>query len=119
MNRTILSTEHMTPEAQAIVTGFHPEVVKEVMEAVSSNKVVIVGMAHNPHVKQAKDAFKEAGIDFKYLEYGNYFGGWRKRLAIKLWSGWATYPQVFVDGKLIGGGSDAKKFLADGKMKKA
>jgi hypothetical protein len=34
-----------------------------------------------------------------YLEYGSYFSKWKERLAIKLWSGWPTFPQVFVDGR--------------------
>ena len=118
MNRLILALDQVAPEVQTVITGFHQDVVAEVINAVSTNKVVVVGMAQNPHVKEAKKALKSAGIDFKYLEYGSYVNGWKKRLAIKLWSGWATYPQVFVDGKLIGGGSETKKLVASGKIKK-
>ena len=118
MNRPVLALDQVAPEIQSVVTSFHQNVVSEVMNAVSSNKVVVVGMAHNPHVKEAKRALKSAGIDFKYLEYGSYMSGWKKRLAIKLWSGWPTYPQVFVEGKLIGGGNETKKLVASGKIKK-
>jgi monothiol glutaredoxin len=45
------------------------------------------------------------------LSYGNYFSKWKQRLAIKLWSGWPTYPQIFIDGKLIGGCDDLIKYL--------
>ena len=65
--------------------------------------VVVVGMAQNPHVKNVRNALKEAKIEFTYLEYGSYFSEWKKRLAIKMWSGWPTFPQVFVRGSLIGG----------------
>jgi glutaredoxin-related protein len=118
MNRPILSSEQMAPEVLNVVTNFHKDVVSEVINAVQNNKVVVVGMASNPHVKEAKKALAGAGIEFKYLEYGSYFSGWKKRLAIKLWSGWATYPQVFVDGKLIGGGNETKKLVASGAIKK-
>ena len=37
--------------------------------------------------------------------------------AIKLWSGWPTFPQVFVDGTLIGGEDLTKAALADGSLK--
>ena len=33
----------------------------------------------------------------------------RERLAIKMWSGWPTYPQIFIKGTLVGGASDLKK----------
>ncbi|MFT5930783.1 MAG: monothiol glutaredoxin, partial [Oceanospirillaceae bacterium] len=32
-------------------------------------------------------------------------------LAIKMWSGWPTYPQVFVNGTLVGGASDLQKLI--------
>ncbi len=51
-------------------------------------------MAQNPHVKNVRKALKNAGIDFTYLEYGSYFSQWRKRLAIKMWSGWPTFPRL-------------------------
>lgn len=74
-------------------------------------------MAQNPHVKNVRRTLTEAGIDFHYLEYGSYLSEWRRRLAIKLWSGWATFPQVFVRGVLIGGEDLTKAAIADGKLK--
>jgi monothiol glutaredoxin len=65
-------------------------------------------------VRQALDA---AGVAYKYLEYGSYFSKWRERLAIKLWSGWPTFPQVFVRGTLVGGEDLTKQALADGSLK--
>ena len=44
---------------------------------------------------------------------------WRPRLAIKLWSGWPTYPQIFVDGELAGGASDVEAGLEDGSLRKS
>ena len=38
--------------------------------------------------------------------------GFEKRLAIKLWSGWPTFPQVFVRGELIGGEDLTKAAIA-------
>lgn len=117
MTRVTLANDQLLPEAAKAIGSFHADVVKEVSSAVSSNKIVVVGMAHNPFVGKARKALKEAGIPFTYLQYGNYFGGWKKRLAIKLWSGWATYPQVFVEGKLVGGYTDLAHQLKAGKIK--
>ena len=52
-----------------------------------------------------------------YLEYGSYFSEWKRRLAIKLWSGWPTFPQVFVRGTLLGGEDATVAALADGSLK--
>ena len=98
--------------------GFHVDVVREVSEAVRKHDVVVVGMAQNPHVKNVRKALEEAGIAFEYLEYGSYFSEWKKRLAIKLWSGWPTFPQVFVKGVLLGGEDLTKAAIADGSLKK-
>jgi glutaredoxin-related protein len=43
---------------------------------------------------------------------------WKQRLAIKMWSGWPTFPQVFVRGVLVGGFEDTRKALEDGSLKK-
>jgi monothiol glutaredoxin len=94
----------------------HPEVIAEVEAAIEREPVVVVGMAQNPHVKNVRKALNDAKIAFTYIEYGSYFSEWRKRLAIKLWSGWATFPQVFVRGVLIGGEDLTKAAIADGSL---
>ena len=117
MTRQLLATDNIESDALQMISNYHNQTVKEVTKTVESNKVVIVGMAHNPFVFKARKALKEAGVDFKYLEYGSYFSAWIPRLAIKLWSGWPTFPQVFVDGKLIGGFKETQKALSNGKIK--
>jgi len=97
--------------------SFHSEIVREVQDSVRREPVVVVGMAQNPHVRNVRRALDEAGVDYKYLEYGSYLGKWKERLAIKLWSGWPTFPQVFVRGTLIGGHELTKQALADGTLK--
>jgi glutaredoxin-related protein len=97
--------------------SFHAEVVRQVSDAVRRDAVVVVGMAQNRHVKKVRQALTEAGVPFTYLEYGSYLSKWRERLAIKLWSGWPTFPQVFVGGVLLGGGDLTTSALADGSLK--
>lgn len=117
MNRLVLAPEKVAPTALNFISNYHQTVVSEVANAVNSNKIVVVGMAQNPFVGKARKALQNAALDFKYLEYGSYFSQWRPRLAIKLWSGWPTYPQVFVDGKLIGGFNELTQELKSGKIK--
>jgi glutaredoxin-related protein len=107
------ATEHVISRRKA----FHADIVAEVADAVAKNPVVVVGMAVNPSVGKARKALDAAGIPHVYLGYGGYFSMWRQRLAIKLWSGWPTYPQVFIKGRLVGGYDDLAAALANGSVK--
>lgn len=118
MSRPVLAPNAIAPDILESMASFHPEVVKTVSETVAKEAVVIIGMAQNPFVKKARKALSEAGVDYQYLEYGNYLGQWRQRLAIKLWSGYPTFPQVFVKGVLIGGATDLKRSITDGSLQK-
>jgi monothiol glutaredoxin len=113
-NRPILTDENRSEQVREVISKFHPEIVEEVRGAVERDTVVIVGMQTNPFVKRARKALTEKGIAFTYLEYGGYRNMWKQRLAIKMWSGWPTFPQVFVRGVLIGGFNDLTKAIADG-----
>ena len=115
--RLLLPQDKLAPEVLERIAGFHADTVREVSTTVARDPVVVVGMAQNPFVKKVRKALSEAGVAFTYLEYGSYFGEWKRRLAIKMWSGWPTFPQVFVCGVLIGGYDDVVKQLADGSLK--
>lgn len=115
--RKQLDPKHIHPAAAEKINARHAETIREVEQAIAEHAVVVVGMAQNPHVKNVRKALKEAGVDFHYLEYGSYFSEWGRRLAIKIWSGWATFPQVFVRGVLIGGEDLTKAALADGTLR--
>jgi monothiol glutaredoxin len=116
-SRPRLEERFIAPAAVSEMETFHADVVGQVQAAIVRDAVVVVGMAQNPHVKNVRRALAEAQVEFKYLEYGSYFSKWRERLAIKLWSGWPTFPQVFVRGVLIGGEDRTKAALADGSLK--
>ncbi|EFA81923.1 hypothetical protein PPL_05155 [Heterostelium album PN500] len=113
-NRNVL--RNRSEFAVNFTNNYFPEVIKEVEDAIKENKVVVVGMAYNPHVKEIRNNLTNAGIPFKYLEYGSYFSGWDKRLALKMWSGFPTFPQVFRNGTLIGGADTATQEIKDGKF---
>lgn len=115
--RNILSPSRIHPAA-AEKMSHHSDTIHQIEKAITENAVVVVGMAQNRHVKAVRAALTDAGFSFKYLEYGNYFSDWRRRLAIKLWSGWPTFPQVFVRGVLIGGEDLTKAAIADGSLRR-
>lgn len=113
MGRLMLDPEAYHTRAQSAL-GKHSAIVNEVAAAVARDHIVVVGMAQNPHVKRARKAL--VGREFTYLEYGSYLGMWKERLAIKMWSGWPTFPMVFVNGKLLGGASDLVAAIAAGEL---
>jgi monothiol glutaredoxin len=99
------------------MTAFHSDTIREIEDAIAAHDVVVVGMSQNPHVKNVRKALDAAGVKFHYLEYGSYLSEWKKRLAIKMWSGWPTFPMVFVKGELIGGEDLTKAALEHGDLK--
>lgn len=109
--RKTLPVEKLHAGAKSAIEGYHIDVVSDVEKAIASNEWVIVGMKQNPVVKTARKILDERNVKYQYIEYGSYFSEWKKRLAIKLWSGWPTFPQVFHNGILIGGASDLKKYF--------
>ena len=98
--------------SQAQINENNKDIVDEVNAAISSNEFVVVGMAQNPHVKRARKMLGKNNITFKYLEYGSYLGEWRRRNTLKMWTGWPTFPMVFVEGKLIGGADQLEEYLS-------
>ena len=109
--RKVLETTKLADSAAKAISTFHSSYVQEVEDAIKANDYVVVGMKQNPVVSKARRALDEKGIAFKYIENGGYLSMWKPRLAIKLWSGWPTFPMVFVKGKLIGGCSELVAYL--------
>jgi len=116
MNRSILDTAQIHPAIREFVASYNSDIVAEVNKAVGENAVVVVGMAQNPFPKKARKALDAGGIAYQYLEYGSYLGGWRRRNALKMWSGWPTFPMIFVKGVLIGGAGDLNKLIESGEL---
>ena len=118
MPRPILDERSIHPAIREKVASNRVAIVEEVRRAVAANDVVIVGMAINPAPRKARKLLDAAGIPYKYLEYGSYFRQWRRRSALKMWSGWQTFPMIFVKGTFIGGASDMQKLLDSGELRR-
>jgi monothiol glutaredoxin len=116
MARSILDEAHIHPSIREKIANNHADIVREVQAAAAANDVVVVGMAQNPFPKKARKTLDAAGIPYKYLTYGSYFRDWRRRSALKMWTGWPTLPMVFVQGVLVGGADDLKRLIASGEL---
>jgi glutaredoxin-related protein len=116
MSRAVLPEARLHPAIRETVAGHHRDLIDEVERALAEHRVVVVGMAQNPFPRKARKLLGAKGIDHRYLEYGSYFGMWRRRNALKMWSGWPTFPMVFLDGALVGGFSDLARLEASGDL---
>lgn len=116
-NRPVLDSAKVHSAIRTDVMQYHSDIVNKVIDAVANNQAVVVGMSLNPSVKKARKLLEQQGLQVVYLEFGGYGNKWRERLAIKMWSGWPTYPQVFINGTLVGGASDLQKLIAAKELK--
>lgn len=116
MPRPILEDSRLHPAIRDRISGFHADVIREVEEAVAGTAVVVVGMRQNPFPKKARRILDAAGIRYAYLEYGSYLSQWRRRSALKMWTGWPTLPMIFVKGVFIGGADDLERLQASGEL---
>ena len=116
MPRHVLAEVHIHPAIRERVAHHHERVVQEAQAALKAHAVVVLGMRQNPYPCKARKLLDAAGVAHHYLEYGSYFSDWRPRTALKMWSGWPTFPMVFVKGTLVGGADDLKKLMDSGEL---
>jgi monothiol glutaredoxin len=118
MPRAVLDEARIHPAIRDKVARRHADLVAEVEQALQRHPVVVVGMRQNPFPKKARRLLDGAGIAHHYLEYGSYLSGWRRRTALKMWTGWPTFPMVFVRGVLVGGAADLATLQASGELQR-
>lgn len=116
MPRPLFDHALVHPAIRDKIAGWGDDIIKEVQQVVEAKDIVVVGMKMNPAPKKARRLLDAAGLEYTYLEYGSYLSGYRRRLPLKLWTGWQTFPMVFVKGVLVGGASDLAKLMASGKL---
>lgn len=116
MSRSVLEEAKIHPAIRDTIANNHADIVREVQAAISADAVVVVGMAQNPFPRKARAALDAAGVPYRYLEYGSYLSGWRPRTALKMWTGWPTFPMVFVNGMFVGGAAEVKRLIDSGEL---
>ncbi len=118
MARHILDETHIHPAIREGIARNNEDIVLEVKRAIGENRIVVIGMGQNPYPRKACRALNAKGIVHKYLEYGSYLSHWRRRNALKMWTGWPTFPMIFVDGMLVGGAKELIDLLDNGELER-
>ena len=117
MSRPILDESCIHSAIRTKIAGWNNAIVDEVKTAVAGNAVVVVGMKQNPFPAKARKALDAIGQPYKYLGYGSYLSVWKPRSALKMWTGWPTFPMVFVKGVLVGGSGELQALIDSGELK--
>lgn len=118
MTRPVLPVTHIHSAIRSKIANYQSPLVQAVQAAVAAHDVVVVGMAMNPFPKRARKLLDAAQQHYTYLEYGSYVSQWYERSALKMWTGWPTFPMIFVKGTLVGGADDLKKLIDSGELAK-
>jgi monothiol glutaredoxin len=116
MTRSILAEDRIHPAIRQAISDRNADIVREVQGAIAGNDVVVVGMQLNPFPTKARKALDAIAAPYKYLEYGSYLSQWRRRNALKMWTGWQTFPMVFVKGTLVGGAAELQRLIDSGEF---
>jgi glutaredoxin-related protein len=114
--RETIAQAQIHPAISEKIATYRKEEIEAVKALVAANRVVVVGMSQNVFPKRARKLLDEKGIAYEYLGIGSYFGEWRRRLVLKMWTGWPTFPLIFVDGVFIGGFDDLKLLVDSGEL---
>ena len=116
MTRPLLDESAIHPAIRQRISEHHLPVITRVQTAIAQHPVVVVGLSGNPFVGKARKALAAAGLAHEYIEFGSYFSQWRLRNALKMWTGWPTFPMVFVRGTLVGGADDLRRLIDSGEL---
>lgn len=117
MPRPVLDEAAIHPAIQQKVAKLNGDLLRQVQTDVASNTVMVFGMSGNPWVRRVRKTLNAAGVAHGYLEIGSYVSQWRRRNALKMWTGWPTFPMVFVRGVLVGGAQDVQRLAESGELK--
>jgi len=117
MARVLLPESNIHPAIRDRIANYRLSIVREVQAAIAAHPLVVVGMGMNPFPRKARRLLDAAGVPYHYMGYGSYLSMWRPRSALKMWTGWPTFPMVFVRGTLVGGAAEVEKLLASGELR--
>lgn len=116
--RVTFDPTRVHPAIAGQLAGYQAELIARVEQLIQQHDVVIVGMSMNPFPGRARRLLDEQGIRYEYLGLGSYLSQWRLRLGLKMWTGWPTFPMIFVKRTFIGGFRDLKQLVDSGELAK-
>ncbi|KAG7551358.1 Glutaredoxin [Arabidopsis thaliana x Arabidopsis arenosa] len=89
-----------------------------VKKTISSHKIVIFSKSYCPYCRKAKSVFRELDQVPYVVELDEREDGWSIQTALGEIVGRRTVPQVFINGKHIGGSDDTVDAYESGELAK-
>ncbi|KAL5699800.1 Glutaredoxin-C4 [Ranunculus cassubicifolius] len=89
-----------------------------VKKTISSHHIVIFSKSYCPYCKRAKSVFKALNQTPYVIELDEREDGWGLQSALGEMVGRRTVPQVFINGKHIGGSDDTVEAYESGELAK-
>ncbi|XP_062226131.1 glutaredoxin-C6-like [Phragmites australis] len=103
------SSSNSNPEPRAMALA-------KAKEIVASAPVVVFSKSYCPFCVRVKQLFQQLGATFKAIELDVEGDGSEIQAALKDWTGQNTVPNVFINGKHIGGCDDTMALNNGGKL---
>ena len=114
--RALFEQDKVHPAIADKLGRYQGDLLDRVRSLIDQHDVVVVGMSMNPFPGRARRLLEQQGIKYEYLGLGSYFSQWRVRLGLKMWTGWPTFPMIFVKSVFIGGFADLKRLVESGEL---
>ena len=90
-------------------------VLEKVRGLIQPGKVVVFSKTWCPYCDEAKEVFKSANVAFETYELDKLPDGEAMQKALLQITGQKTVPNIFISDKHVGGCSDLKAKIANGK----
>ena len=88
----------------------------QIEKDIKDNKAMIYSKSYCPHAKATKDLFAAQNLAAKIIELDNVGNGAEIQNTLKQMTNQGTVPNVFINGKHIGGNSDVQALHQQGKL---
>lgn len=96
------------PVSPAIIAGLNKEI--------EANKIIVYSKTHCPYCKATKDTLRKLGAPFEVVELDRVKNGLTLQRGLTDITGQKTVPNIFINGKHIGGNSDLQKLARGGRL---
>ena len=93
-------------------------VIDETQAKINGNKVMVFSKSYCPFCVRAKGALKDLGLEFEVEELDKLKGGSETQSALLEMTGQRTVPNVFINGKHLGGCDETLAAIRSGALQK-
>ncbi|TPX61220.1 hypothetical protein PhCBS80983_g01307 [Powellomyces hirtus] len=94
------------------------DVSKQVEDAIAKHKVLIYSKTYCPYCDKAKALLKSKNVNYEIIELDTVKDGEKMHAHLKELSGQTTVPNIYINGKHIGGCSDLIELDQSGELDK-